>query len=127
MTRKEFREELKKLLPGYKWTVHQPSPFTKKEEINDWMEATGSISSGSNRISTMVVTRSDKDNRVKYIAQSSGFGFRGGESVLPEKTLARAVRALQDLYEHKANLYHTLAMDIQYARPEKVQKLRRAL
>lgn len=114
MNSKEFREELVKIMPGYKWTVSRVRPG------DTTMIATGIQSSGSNRLSTLGVTRRDTDGMVSYRAQSSGYGTRapwlhetGG------RTLAQALRHLQDHYEHRAATYRAHATDLQFGRKQK--------
>lgn len=114
MNSKEFRAELVKIMPGYDWTVHQSSV--------DWrMEATGTQSSGSNRLSTLSVTRIEKEGeKPTYEAKSSGYGRRarwlhtnkGG-------TLARALRGLQDYYEATASTHYSHAGALKQGRRAK--------
>lgn len=55
MNSKEFRAELEKIMPGYMWTVHRPSKHLRFPPYV--LVATGIQSSGSNRLSTLEVTR----------------------------------------------------------------------
>jgi len=101
---KEFRKELVKIMPGYKWTVH------KSFDPDLYLEATGIQSSGFNRMSTLRVTKRLKDGRISYEAKSSGFGLRSpwlGEN--SDVTLARVLRGLQDHYEARASTYSSHA------------------
>lgn len=106
----EFRKELMKIMPGYRWTV-QRSTFTS------YISATGIQSSGFNRLSTLHVIRRTKDDNVKYEVKSSGYGknapwlseYTGG-------TLARALRGLQSHYEIMAQNYGSHASALKYAR-----------
>jgi hypothetical protein len=105
---KAFRAELTKIMPGYKWTVHKSSnPIV--------LRATGIMSSGSNRLSTLEVIR-DNDGPW-YRAASAGHGTRAqfGKS-FGGKTLARALRDLQSHYEHTANTYRSLAARLEDGR-----------
>lgn len=96
MAPKEFRAELMKVMPGYSWTVHKSSSET-------YLNATGTQSSGFNRLSTLCVTRTAHNGVVKYEAKSSGFGLRARWlHNNTDGTLARSLRGLQDHYEHKA-------------------------
>lgn len=110
MTSKEFRTELVKIMPGYDWTVHKPSTASR-------IEATGTKSSGSNRLSTLWVIRTERNGSAWYEVKSSGFGLRspwlGTES---DKTLARALRCLQSHYEERAAIYSGHANALQSAR-----------
>lgn len=109
MTPKEFRAELMKIMPGYSWTVHRSATDSR-------LAATGTQSSGFNRLSTLVVER--RDNYAGrgfpwYIVKSAGHGVRApfiGENA--DRTLARALRGLQEHYEHKAATYrgHAIAL-----------------
>lgn len=86
-------------LPGYDWTVHQ----TKADE---YLSATGTQSSGFNRLSTLSVSRRERDENIRYEAKSAGFGLHARWLHTNEGgTLARALRGLQDHYESTANTY----------------------
>ncbi|MCG8271615.1 hypothetical protein MIC97_08880 [Aquamicrobium sp. NLF2-7] len=113
MTPKEFRTELTKIMPGYSWTVHKSSSDSR-------LEATGTQSSGFNRLSTLRVVRTERDGSVWYEAKSAGFGLRApwlGEN--SDATLARALRGLQRHYEQKAATYAGHARALQNARQPK--------
>lgn len=118
MTPKEFRVELMKIMPGYSWTVHKSTSDT-------FMKATGTQSSGFNRLSTLRVERRDNyagRGIAWYTAKSAGFGLRA--QFLAENadhTLARALRGLQDLYEAKAATYAQHARALQSARTAKAE------
>lgn len=110
---KDFRAELMKIMPGYSWTVH-------KSSSDGYLSATGTKSSGFNRLSTLIVER--RDNYAGkgfpwYEVKSAGFGLRapflGTNS---DRTLARALRGLQQHYEQKAATYHGHAKAIENAR-----------
>ena len=106
-TADDFRKELKKLLPGYKWTVHNG-------DRRDRLEATGTISSGFNRTSTMEVMRREDG---WYDVRSAGYGKRAPWlGSVDGKTLARAVRSLQDYYERMEREYGSHARAIEGAR-----------
>ena len=102
-------------MPGYSWTVH-------KSSTSDYMEATGTKSSGFNRLSTLRVVRVEKYNGTAwYEAESSGFGLRApwlGKN--SDATLARALRGLQKHYEERAATYAGHARALQSARPVKI-------
>ncbi len=106
---KVLRAELKKLLPGYKWTVHKPyidSCSTK---------ATGVITSGFNRCSTIEVLR--VNTRKHYEVKIAGFGL--GAPWLCEgagETLAQAVRLMQRGLEDREREYGSLARELEAAR-----------
>jgi len=102
MKANDFREELKKLLPGLKWTVHL-SQSTKK-----FLIATGIKSAGLNRMFTLSVTRIKRKGKVEYEVKSAGFGIRArwlAENT--DRTLKKAVRGLQNHYENMAIEYST--------------------
>ena len=108
---KEFRNELMKIMPGYKWTIHRS--FVSGEYIT----ATGIQTSGFNRTSTLQVTKSGKGSSLYYKVRSSGYGKRAlwlGEETGP--TLAQALRRLQDYYKAKANQFEIYAWDLEHAR-----------
>lgn len=97
MNANEFRKELVKIMPGYDWTVH-------KTKVDGFLEATGTQSSGFNRLSTLSVDRRERDGKARYTAKSAGFGLRARWLHTNEDgTLARALRGLQDHYEATAN------------------------
>ena len=106
-TANQFRTELKKIMPGYKWTLH-------KQHFKDSdLVATGTQSSGSNRTSTLEVTHGVGG----YTARSAGFGaktpWQGRAHGL---TLAQALRNLQTHYERKEQSYRALAAALKDAR-----------
>lgn len=103
MNANEFRKELVKIMPGYDWTVH-------KTKVDGYLEATGTQSSGFNRLSTLSVERRERDGKARYTAKSAGFGLRARWLHTNEDgTLARALRGLQDHYEATANTYRSHA------------------
>ena len=127
MNAKEFRAELEKIMPGYMWTVHQNRTLKwLREKYPDTpavLTATGIQYSGSNRLSTLEVTRRDDDGHVTYTAKSSGYGTRA--PWLHENkdgTLARALRGLQEHYESKAATYRSHAAAMQQGRAALAQK-----
>ena len=111
MTSNEFRAELAKIMPGYSWTVHRTHKRFEVEGLAPQpLTATGTQSSGSNRLSTLEVCRRDDNGHVTYTAKSSGYGTRA--RWLHENqdgTLARALRGLQDHYEAMASTYYSHA------------------
>lgn len=120
-TTKQFRQELEKLMPGYQWTVHKdklPKAFREKfPDSRQSLEATGTQSSGSNRVSTLGVKRAEHEGVVRYTARSAGYGLRA--QWLHEHTdgtLARAFRGLQDHYESVASTYRSHASALAHGR-----------
>lgn len=114
MNGKEFREELSKIMPGYSWTVHRSSSDKR-------LQATGTQSSGSNRLSTLSVVRTElEDGGTFYEAKSAGYGLRA-KWLLSNKdgTLARALRGLQDRYEAIANTHRSHAEALKQGRQTK--------
>lgn len=109
----EFRKELVKIMPGYSWTIHKTS---NPERIT----ATGIQSSGFNRLSTVQVTRIENDadwRGLIYEVKSAGFGTKSPwKHTHKDRTLARALRGLQDHYERTANDYRGLAASLQRGR-----------
>lgn len=120
MTSNEYRVELVKIMPGYSWTVHKRPKALAIPQDDFPLIATGTQSSGSNRTSTLEVTRREDNGRVTYIAKSSGYGtlapwlheHKGG-------TLARALRGLQEHYERTAAAHRSHAEALQTGRAQK--------
>lgn len=104
---KAFRADLMKIMPGYKWTVH-------KSNNPAWIRATGIMSSGFNRLSTLEIIR---EGSGWYRAASAGFGAKAvfGKS-FGGKTIARALRDLQGHYESEADRYRSLAARLELGR-----------
>jgi hypothetical protein len=102
----KFRAELEKLMPGYQWTIH-------KSRVETYIEATGTKSSGLNRLCTLSVVRIDGLDGVSYEVKSSGYGLRARWlHQCSDGTLARALRSLQDHYERNAQTYRIHAEDL---------------
>ena len=121
MKTKEFRAELKKIMPGYKWTVHQDGPYIFNIKNNiQVLIATGIQSSGCNRISTLHVNRTDKDGVINYTVKSAGFGKRSSWlRTETGETLAQALRALQNEYEQTSSNFAAHARDLETGRGKK--------
>lgn len=110
-TADNFRAELVKIMPGYKWTVHRADKGATR------LEATGIQSSGFNRLSTLRIERRIERDRPWYKAKSAGFGLRA--KWLHENgdvSLAKALRGLQEHYERMANNYRGHAARLQDGR-----------
>lgn len=108
---KTFRTALDKIMPGYKWTIHRAPKGSMK------LVATGTQSSGFNRLSTLEVTWTRKDYDW-FEARSSGYGLRApwlGKA--GDATLARTLRGLQDFYRDKAATYSGHERAIAAGRP----------
>ena len=119
MNANKFREELVKIMPGYKWTVSRPPKLIMAlgDGSVPYLEATGVQTSGSNRTSTLSVIRNNKDGKITYSVKSSGFGLKS--PWLAERTdgtLARALRSLQEHYEQTGRNYSAHARDLQLGR-----------
>lgn len=100
MDSNEFRGKLVELMPGYDWTVHRVSKGAA------FIVATGTQSSGFNRLSTLEVTYREIATGNWFEVRSSGYGRRApwlGKS--GDITLARALRGLQDYYRRRAAEY----------------------
>ena len=96
----DFRKELGRIMPWYKWTVHGAS------EPKKYIDATGIQSSGFNRLSTLHVARREKNGIKSYTVKSSGFGLRSPWlHECSDITLASALRKLQNHYEAVAAKY----------------------
>jgi hypothetical protein len=112
----EFRKELVKIMPGYAWTVHK-TPMIYALDKTGYLKATGIQTSGFNRLSTLQVERREKEGAITYEVKSAGFGKRSPWlSTAKDGTLARALRSLQDHYEHMAGKYQHHAHDLRDAR-----------
>lgn len=116
MSANDLRKDLVKLMPGYDWTVHRVRPGAVV------ILATGTKSSGFNRLSTLSVSRTEKDGVVTYEAKSAGFGTKATWIHTHEdRTLARALRGLQSHYEAMAITYRGLASALQNGRTAPVR------
>lgn len=110
-TTEQFRRELRKIMPGYKWTVH------REKSGPLYMRATGIQTSGFNRLSTLEVVRREKDEATSYIVKSSGYGAKTPWSgVSTDSTLERALRGLQNYYESMAMRYSSHASSLENGR-----------
>lgn len=119
MNASEFRAELVKIMPGYSWTVH------KSHAPEHYLLATGTQSSGSNRLSTLQVERRDNyaaSGKPRYEVKSAGYGKRAPWlSLAQAQTLAKALRCLQDHYESMASTYSRHAHDMNFGRVAKAK------
>ena len=111
MNSAEFRRELIKIMPGYAWTVHKSSNPAGHQS------ATGTQSSGFNRLSTLKVTRRVRDGSVDYETKSAGNGTKARWAHISHSgTLARSLRGLQSHYEREAAELHCLASRLKSGR-----------
>ncbi len=113
MSAKDFRSELAKIMPGYTWTVH-------KQRYDKELEATGTQSSGFNRLSTLSVVKSDGNGQVVYTAKSAGYGLNA-KFLLSHRsgTLSSALRGLQKAYESTATTHRSHAAALEQGRKPK--------
>ena len=112
MNSAKFREELKKIMPGYRWTIHR-NMFSKAK----YLSATGIQTSGFNRLSTLQVIKRVKELYCEYEVKSAGFGTNAPWlSEYTDTTLARSLRGLQDHYSRMADNYFRHAADLQHGR-----------
>ncbi|WP_288803887.1 hypothetical protein [uncultured Novosphingobium sp.] len=105
----EFRAKLAKIMPGYDWTVHKVAKGATK------LVATGTQSSGFNRLSTLEVTWDSRNGIEWYVARSAGYGRRAPWLCSNgDVTLARCIRGLQDQYKSHAATYaaHERALQV---------------
>lgn len=111
-TSDKFRKELVKIMPGYEWTVQRPKTYLHH------LKATGIQSSGFNRLSTLQVVRREKENEpVEYEVKSAGFGTRSNWiSEYTSRTLAGALRGLQEHYEAQLSKYQSALSYLKEAR-----------
>ena len=109
-TSADFRKELVRIMPGYKWTVH----ISRNDKL---LKATGIQSSGSNRLSTLSVERSLESFGPIYKVKSSGYGTRAKWLHCDtDITLASALRGLQNFYEAQACLFRKHASSLEQGR-----------
>jgi len=91
----KFIDELKKVMPGYKWKIDKISD-------NNFIMAIGTMASGSARISTMCVIK----NRDGYKVKEAGYGRRAvWLREFESETLKQALRKLQKYYKEMATEY----------------------
>jgi len=114
-TTSDFRKEIKKYMPGFKWTVH------KQRLGNDFFEATGIQSAGFNRTGTMRIERRTSHTMgIRYEVKVDGYGTKGNWLAIGTgSTIRQALRDVQDTCEWNANKYRGVATMIQDARTEK--------
>ena len=109
----DFRKDLMKIMPNYRWTIH-------KTNNPQCLTATGIQSSGFNRLSTLQVrwAEHDKDwGGAVFEATSAAHGTRSPwVHSNKDRTLARALRGLQQHYEWQAQHYRVLAARLQEGR-----------
>ena len=98
MNTTEFRKEIVKIMPGYKWTVAKPCRLkTDAARGFSHITATGVQSAGFNRVSTLLIVRHEEDGTIEYEAKIAGYGTRGPWAETEKgETLARALRYLQE-------------------------------
>lgn len=122
MNANEFRAELVKIMPGYSWTVHKPHKYRDIPKDDLPLTATGIQSSGSNRLSTLEVSRREDNGHASYMAKSSGYGTKAPWLYESEgSTLARALRGLQEHYEGMAAKYRAHAEAVKLGRAKAKQ------
>lgn len=93
MNTTEFRNEVEKIMPGYKWTVQRPY----KGDNGAFFKVTGIQSAGFNRMSTLEIVRREEDGVAEYEVKIAGYGTRGPwAATCKRETLARALRNLQE-------------------------------
>lgn len=130
--RAAFRDELRKRMPGLKWTVENPSSSAAQlAEHPEWdrvFVAHGMEAAGFNRVTSMDVWRRVNDKgEASFTSKISGTGLRspwaregdrGRDDELSHPTLAQSLRALQEHLESRAAHYGSLAGRMQTARVE---------
>ena len=114
ITATQFRKELKKIMPGYKWTIHRLYGNSK-------LTATGIQTSGLNRLSTLeVAVFKTAKGEIGYKSKSSC--TRKNAAWLSEQegqTLVQSLRNLQNHYKCVGGNYLRHAADLQGARTNK--------
>jgi len=110
MNTSEFRKEIVKIMPGYRWTVHQ-------QVVDTRLVATGIQSSGFNRCSTIEIERKENGDTVFYKARAAGYGAKSPWiAEAGDVTLARALRLLQNHCTRQASIYKGMANALEAAR-----------
>jgi hypothetical protein len=113
----KFRKDLLKIMPGYKWTVHKDVFKTDPVKNFSYFEATGIQVCGLNRMSTLRVVYRERDGVVEYDVKSSGFGKKAPWLAQnADRTLAKALRGLQNHYDWMASEYSRHAHDMAIGR-----------
>lgn len=102
MNTNEFRKEVEKIMPGYKWTIQRPY-----KDGGAFLKATGTQSAGFNRLSTIKIERRvNNDTTVVYEASIADYGMRGPwRATFADGTLARALRGVQEQCEAMRGVY----------------------
>ena len=120
MNTSEFRNELTKIMPGYKWVIAKPYRFkTDTDPGIARMTATGIQSAGYNRVSTIRAKRDDggSGGTVEYTVSIADYGARSPWlETVKAPTLARALRCLQDRCESMAGMYAACVRKMQAGR-----------
>lgn len=112
MNANEFRKELVKIMPGYHWIVG-------RTKIDGYMSAIGTKSSGFNRLSTLSVSRREHNGEIRYETKSAGFGRHAQWlHTTEDRTIARALRRLQNHYDTMSNTYRVHAEHLKSGRFE---------
>jgi len=111
----DFRKELHKIMPGYKWTISRDEFILQNRHSR--FEATGIQSAGFSRISTLKVIYTELEYGEEYEVKSSGFGKNSGWlHSCKNGTLKRALRDLQNHYDTWARAYKSHAEALQAGR-----------
>ena len=120
MNTKEFRAEVTKIMPGYKWTVEKPDRIYGESSTASGfalMKATGIQSAGFNRMSTLHVERRDEAGKIEYEVNIADNGTRGPwVETAKGHTLARALRYVQDQCTAMEGLYRSCVFGLQVGR-----------
>jgi len=101
-----FREELQKIMPGFKWTI-------KKHGYTDddrYMEAFARLSQGFNRMCTIKATRTTGNAGTYYEVTIWGHGTHGERlASMNGLSLAQAFRRVQDVCLNYSGTYAAAA------------------
>lgn len=97
MSRDGLREELAKVMPGYRWVIRRRPPFVPEKSI----AAEGTLSSGFNRLSTIRVQcdRLSDDFGRFWVTARLWDGIPGKRDLMAESaglSVAQALRSLQE-------------------------------
>lgn len=133
-TREQFRKDLQRTMPGFKWTVHKPSSLLIWDEAAKLhanatlaevdalhMDATGTKSAGMNRIATLDATYRASDGYPFNVAVF-GHGCRAPKIMDGSgKTLPQAFRDARNKCEAKEQFFGNGVRILAYGRVERAE------
>jgi len=112
----KFRLALKKIMPGYQWTI-------KKSSHPDYIVAEGIQSSGFNRLSSLDIARIISRDGVYYLSKLYGFGRRA--TLIAENKDTTLARSLRNLQAHCEGQEQKWRAAVSYLKQGRTQEVRR--